>query len=162
GRSIRFGDGYAIEITTLANTPSSFVVRLVATAPHGPSSTAIVARSLRTGETTHSGAEGLSLAMRRSRHAQIAAQVLFELQKASAEGRKLQVGSLSRPPFTVRPMDCLTDGIGVITAAVGMLRFCSNPATALECFGAVDGFLVATYSLLRDCPDTYLDNSIGF
>lgn len=67
GRTIQFGDGYAIELTTLARTPSSFVVRLSAAGQHGPSATAIIARSLRTGETTSAGIEGFSNAMRRSR-----------------------------------------------------------------------------------------------
>jgi hypothetical protein len=162
GRSIQFGDGYAIEFTTLARTPASFVVRLVAVAPHGPSSTAIVARSLLTGETTHAGFDAFSVAMRRSRQAQIAGQVLGALPTVPAEGRKLQLDSHSRPPFTVAPTDCLTDVIGMVIAATQVYIQCGAEIPDISCLYAVMAFAGASYAVWNDCTGSYLDNSIGF
>ena len=162
GRAIRFGDGHAIEFTTLARTPASYVLRLVATAPHGPSSTAIVAHSLTTGETTHAGFEGFATAMRRSRQAQIAAQVMVALQSTMMEGRKLQMDSLGRPSFTVAPTDCLTDGVTLVMSAAAMYYYCGDPLTSLQCLGAIVTLAVQSYNLWHDCTSSYLDNSIGF
>ncbi len=163
GRAIRFGDGYAIEFTTLVRTPAVFVLRLVATAPHGPSSTAILARSMSTGETTHAGLDGFTAAMRRSRHAQIAARVLTELQSEPADGRKWQIDPLNRLSFRIAPNDCLTDAYALVVAAAGILTYCDNPVTGLQCFVSVGGFLGAAYSMWRDCPDNqYADGTIGW
>src|SRR6266542_3154115 len=49
GRTIRFGDGYSIVLTTLANTPNAFVARFTASGPGGTSATTILAKNLRTG-----------------------------------------------------------------------------------------------------------------
>ena len=162
GRSIRFGDGYAIEFTTLARTPASFVVRMVAVAPHGPSSTAIVARSLSSGETTHAGFEAFGAAMRRSRQAQIAGKVLVALQNAPADGRKLELDPLGRPPFVTAPDDCLTDAIAFVMAAAGVYVYCGDAATAFNCLGAIATLAGAAYNMWSDCTGSYLDNSIGF
>jgi len=163
GRSIRYGDGYAIQFTTLARTPAVFVLRLVATAPHGPSSTAILARSTSTGETTNAGLDGFTTAMRRSRQAQIAARVLTALPSTPADSRKLQIDPLSRPSFRIAPNDCLGDAYGLIAAAAGILSYCDNPATPTQCIGAVGTFLLMAYNMWRDCPDQqYADGTVGW
>lgn len=162
GLAIQFGDGCAIRFTTLARTPAAFVLRLVAVAPHGPSSTAIVARSLSTGETTHAGFEGFSATMRRSRQAQIAAGVLAALQNAPAEGRKLRMDPLGRPPFVAAPQDCLTSAISFVMAAAGVLYYCGDPATALQCIGSISTLGMMGYNMWKDCTDGgYLDECIG-
>ena len=168
GRTITFGDGYALAMTTLANTPGAFVARFAANAPDGESATAIIGLNLQTREVTSAGMEDVTRLLRRSHDAAIAGRVLPLVSVEHAPG--LSSGSSSSASlwpaggrlFKPRSQDCLTSGVTFEIAAAAALGTCANPATALACLAAISQLGIQGYSMATGGCIFYYDNTIGW
>jgi hypothetical protein len=167
GRTIRYGDGYSIVLTILANTPNAFVARFTANGPGATSATAILAKNLHTGDVTYAGLEEISGFLRRSHDAQIAGVVmrsLADLPAASlASGNDASISSAGahsgRLVFKPAPADCATSAVLLILSAAGVF---TCPEGGLTCLGGAVGVITQTYTLATSGCGTDVDNTIGW
>lgn len=166
GRSIRFGDGYSVVYTVLANTTSAFVTRVVASGPNGPTATAILALNPKTQETVFAGWEDFAAMLRRSHHAQIAAKVLPLAAQpaagsisgnASSSVTHVGRGAGLRPKTT----DCASSGFQLMVSAAVAASTCPGGVMP-GCLGGAGGMLISGYNLYTGGCIQPIDNTVGW
>jgi len=161
GRTIQFGDGYRIVRETVANTRAVRVERLTASTPDGTLETAVIVLNRESMEAAAIGADRYARLLKGSHDAQIAAQILSELNFRNTH---IASGLSVKAPgaITTHGDDCLSALLAVETACMGVVLAASsgNPGAILLAF---INLAIQTDKMIENCPTpTYGDGTIGW